>query len=89
MRAPPWDAVSHENCNPSASEKAVVDLAKDPRAGNHKSMISAADACQAVTQYFHHYNTVRLHSAIDYVTPHTKLAGNLRLTPIRQKSSSR
>ncbi|MFN6401279.1 MAG: integrase core domain-containing protein [Planctomycetota bacterium] len=30
---------------------------------------------QALTQYFHRYNTVRLHSAIGYVTPHTKLAG--------------
>jgi len=29
----------------------------------------------SVTQYVHHYNTVRLHSAIGYVTPHTKLAG--------------
>ena len=29
----------------------------------------------SVTQYVHHYNTVRLHSANGYVTPHTKLAG--------------
>jgi transposase InsO family protein len=40
-----------------------------------KSMTSVDDARQAVTQYVHHYNTVRLHSAIGYVTPHTKLAG--------------
>lgn len=40
-----------------------------------KSLASVDDARQAVTQYVHHYNTVRLHSAIGYVTPHTKLAG--------------
>lgn len=39
------------------------------------SMTSVDDARQAVTQSVHHYNTVRLHSAIGYVTPHTKLAG--------------
>jgi transposase InsO family protein len=40
-----------------------------------KSMTSVDDVRQAVTQYVHHYNTIRLHSAIGYVTPHTKLAG--------------
>jgi transposase InsO family protein len=40
-----------------------------------KSLASVDDARQAVKQYVHHYNTVRLHSAIGYVTPHTKLAG--------------
>jgi putative transposase len=40
-----------------------------------KSMTSVDDARQAVTQYVHHHNTIRLHSAIGYVTPHTKLAG--------------
>ena len=34
------------------------------------------DARRAVTEYVKHYNEVRLHSAIGYVTPHTKLAGN-------------
>ena len=38
-------------------------------------MASLDDARQAVTQYVHHYNTVRLHGAIGYVTPYTKLAG--------------
>ncbi len=40
-----------------------------------KSLASVDDSRQAVKQYVHHYNTVRLHSAIGYVTPHTKLAG--------------
>ena len=39
------------------------------------SSSTASRAGQAITQYVHHYNTVRLHSAIGYVTPHTKLAG--------------
>ena len=38
-------------------------------------MTSVDDARQEVTQYVYHYNTVRLHSAIGNVTPHTKLAG--------------
>jgi len=33
------------------------------------------DARRAVTDYVKHYNEVRLHIAIGYVTPHTKLAG--------------
>lgn len=33
------------------------------------------DARRLVTGYVAHYNTVRLHSAIGYVTPHDKLAG--------------
>lgn len=33
------------------------------------------DARRLVEQYVHHYNTVRLHSAIGYVTPADKLAG--------------
>lgn len=36
------------------------------------------DARKAVTDYVKHYNEVRLHSAIGYVTPHTKMAGQER-----------
>jgi putative transposase len=36
---------------------------------------SIEDARRVVQQYVTHYNEVRLHSAIGYVTPHTKLAG--------------
>ena len=36
---------------------------------------SIEDARRAVDLYVVHYNEVRLHSAIGYVTPHTKLAG--------------
>ena len=39
------------------------------------SLTSVDDIRQAVIHYVHHYNTVRLHSAIGYVTPYTKLAG--------------
>lgn len=39
------------------------------------SLTIVDDIRQAVIQYVHHYNTVRLHSAIGYVTPHTKIAG--------------
>ncbi len=38
-------------------------------------MTSVDDARQAVTQYAHHYNTIRLHSAIEYMTPHKKRSG--------------
>jgi putative transposase len=37
--------------------------------------LSLDDARQLVEQYVQHYNTVRLHSAIGYVTPADKLAG--------------
>jgi transposase InsO family protein len=37
------------------------------------AMWSFEDARRAVTQYVEHYNDVRLHSAIGYVTPRTKL----------------
>ncbi len=37
--------------------------------------LSLDDACRLVERYMRHYNAVRLHSAIDYVTPTTKLAG--------------
>jgi len=33
------------------------------------------DARQVVTDYVKHYNEARLHSAIGYITPYTKLAG--------------
>ncbi|MEZ6089867.1 MAG: IS3 family transposase [Pirellulaceae bacterium] len=36
---------------------------------------SVEDARRIVADYVTHYNEVRLHSAIGYVTPHTKLAG--------------
>jgi hypothetical protein len=39
------------------------------------TMWTIDDAPAAVTDYVKHYNEVRLHSAIGYVTPHTKLAG--------------
>jgi len=37
--------------------------------------LSLADARRLVVGYVAHYNTVRLHSAIDYVTPKDKLEG--------------
>src|SRR5437870_285951 len=37
--------------------------------------LSLDDARRLVEQYVQHYNTVRLHSAIGYVTPADKLAG--------------
>jgi transposase InsO family protein len=36
---------------------------------------TVAEAIRRVTDYVQHYNEVRLHSAIDYVTPADKLAG--------------
>ena len=39
------------------------------------AMWSIEDAQRAVTDYVEHYNEVRLHSAIGYVTPQTKLKG--------------
>lgn len=36
---------------------------------------SLAEARQVVAEFVEHYNTVRLHSAIGYVTPHAKLNG--------------
>ena len=40
-----------------------------------KTPLSLDDARRIVGQYVEHYNTVRLHSAIGYVTPADKLAG--------------
>jgi putative transposase len=37
--------------------------------------LSLEDAQRIVTRYVEHYNTVRLHSAIGYITPKDKLAG--------------
>ena len=37
--------------------------------------LSLADARRLVGTYVHHYHTVRLHSAIGYVTPQDKLEG--------------
>ena len=37
--------------------------------------LSAEDARRLIGQYVDHYNTVRLHSAIGYVTPADMLAG--------------
>ena len=39
------------------------------------SPLSPEDARQLITHYVEHYNTVRLHSAIGYITPQDKLAG--------------
>lgn len=38
-------------------------------------LLSLDDAQEVITGYIDHYNTVRLHSAIGYVTPETKLKG--------------
>lgn len=43
-----------------------------------KQIETVEDARRFVAQYVEHYNEVRLHSAIGYVTPHTKLAGKER-----------
>ena len=37
--------------------------------------LTREDAVRLIQTYVHHYNTVRLHSAIVYVTPHAMLAG--------------
>ncbi|ELP34398.1 integrase core domain-containing protein [Rhodopirellula baltica] len=36
---------------------------------------NAAEAIKLISEYVHHYNEVRLHSAIGYVTPADFLAG--------------
>jgi putative transposase len=41
-----------------------------------RTLESLADARRLVTEYVHHYNHVRLHSALGYVTPETKLKGH-------------
>ena len=40
-----------------------------------KAPSTAEEARRVVTAFVHHYNTERLHSAIDYVTPADRLAG--------------
>ena len=40
-----------------------------------KTPLSLEDARRLVAEFVAHYNTVRLHSAIGYVTPADKLAG--------------
>jgi putative transposase len=40
-----------------------------------KTPLSLDDAKHSVTEFVSHYNTVRLHSAIGYITPQDKLAG--------------
>jgi putative transposase len=40
-----------------------------------KSPSSLQEAQRLIAQFVTHYNTVRLHSAIDFVTLHDKLAG--------------
>jgi hypothetical protein len=40
-----------------------------------KTPLSLEDARRLVAEFVAHYNTVRLHSAIAYVTPADKLAG--------------
>ena len=41
-----------------------------------KTPLSLEDAEQVVTEFVHHYNNERLHSAIGYITPADKLNGN-------------
>lgn len=52
-----------------------------------KSPVSLADARRLIDEYVSHYNTVRLHSAIGYVTPQAKLQG--RETAIQQQRQQR
>ena len=52
-----------------------------------KSPVSLADARRLIGEYVTHYNTVRLHSAIGYVTPQAKLQG--RETAIQQQRQQR
>ena len=53
-------------------------LAQDPQGRLHpraRRPLSLDDARRIVADYVEHYNTVRLHSAIGYVTPKDKLEG--------------
>ena len=38
-------------------------------------LLSLEDALEVIADYIDHYNTVRLHSSIGYVTQETKLNG--------------
>ena len=44
----------------------------------HAEILSVEEARLIAADYVTHYNEVWLHSAIGYVTPHTKLAGKDR-----------
>jgi transposase InsO family protein len=44
-----------------------------------KTPLSLEDARRLVAEFVEHYNTVRLHSAIGYVTPADKLAGRVEV----------
>ena len=52
-------------------------MAQDAQRGVHPAgtPLSLEDARRLVAGYVEHYNKVRLHSAIGYVTPEDKLAG--------------
>jgi putative transposase len=43
-----------------------------------KTPLSLEDARRLVAEFVDHYNTVRLHSAIAYITPADKLAGRAK-----------
>ena len=45
------------------------------RPPGHSDQLSLEDARRLLAEFVEHYNTVRLHSAIGYVTPADKLAG--------------
>jgi putative transposase len=44
-----------------------------------KTPLSLEDARRPVTEFVSYYNTVRLHSAIAYITPSDKLAGRAEI----------
>lgn len=52
-------------------------MARDYQAGVHPpgTPLSLEDTRRLIAGYVEHYNTVRLHSAIGYVTPKDKLEG--------------
>ena len=52
--------------------------------------LNLQDARRLVTRFVEHYNTVRLHSAIGYITPADKLAGKDEPSlPLATKNTSR
>ena len=52
--------------------------------------LNLQDARRLVTRFVERYNTVRLHSAIGYITPADKLAGKEEaVSPLATKSSSK
>ncbi len=50
-----------------------------------KTPLSLADARRLVTEFVEYYNTVRLHSAIAYITPMDKLAGRAEAIWVARK----